>query len=133
MAIQISTEDIVSDGSYTTTFTGDDTGQRLKGRIRFPRQGRPVVDYFYVSVSDPGAAMTTTDFIRDQDGVVVYLSGDFFRRFFHQMTSAISGSSDSFEDFICGVVDDKSLPRQTRVDFVSKQWFGPLNNSIMSF
>tara|TARA_R110000868_G_scaffold123507_4_gene327043 strand:+ start:547 stop:774 length:228 start_codon:yes stop_codon:yes gene_type:complete len=73
--------------------------------------------------------MTTTDFIRDRDGVVVYLSGDVFRRFFHQMTSAIRGSSDSYEDFICGVVADKSLPKQTRVDFVSKQWFGPLTRA----
>ena len=129
MAIQISTNDIDTDGFFTTTFTGDETGQRLKGRIRFPRQGRPVVDYFYVSVTDPGAATTTTDFIRDQGGVVVYLSGDVFRRFFHQMTSAIRGSSDSYEDFICGVVADKSLPRQTRVDFVSKQWFGPLTRA----
>ena len=126
MAIQISTNDIDPDGSYTTTFTGDETGQRLKGLIRFTRQGRPVVDYFYVSVTHPGAATATTDFIRDQDGVVVYLSGDVFRRFFHQMTSAIRGSSDSYEDFIFGVVGDKSLPKQTRVDFVSKQWFGPL-------
>ena len=69
MAIQISTNDIDKDGFFTTTFTGDDTGQRLKGRIRCPRQGRPVVDYFYVSVTDPGAATTTTDFIRDRDGV----------------------------------------------------------------
>jgi len=129
MAIQISTEDTGPDGSYTTTFKGDDKGQRLKGLIRCSRQGRPVVDYFYVSVSDPGAATATTDFIRDQDGVVVYLSGDVFRRFFHQMTSAISGSSDSYEDFICGVVADKSLPKQTRVDFVSKQWFGPLTRA----
>jgi hypothetical protein len=129
MAIQISTEDIDPDGSYTTTFTGDETGQRLKGRIRFTRQGRPVVDYFYVSVTDPGAATATTDFIRDQDGVVVYLSGDVFRRFFHQMTSAIRGRSDSYEDFIFGVVADKSLPKQTRVDFVSKQWFGPLTRT----
>ena len=53
MAIQISTNDIDNDGFFTTTFTGDDTGQRLKGRIRCPRQGRPVVDYFYVSVTDP--------------------------------------------------------------------------------
>jgi len=101
MAIQISTNDIDTDGFFTTTFTGDDTGQRLKGRIRCPRQGRPVVDYFYVSVSDPGAATATTDSIRDRDGVAVYLSGDVFRRFFHQMTSAIRGSSDSYEDFIC--------------------------------
>ena len=129
MAIEISTEDTGTDGFYTTTFTGDDTGQRLKGRIRCPRQGQPVVDYFYVSVSDPGATMTTTDFVRDEDGTVVYLSGDVFRRFFHQMTSAIRGSSDSFEDFICGVVDDKSLPKQTRVDFASKHWFGPLTRA----
>ena len=80
MAIQISMNDIDTDGFYATTFTGDDTGQRLKGRIRFTRQGRPVVDYFYVSISDPGAATATTDFIRDRDGMVVYLSGDVFRR-----------------------------------------------------
>ena len=80
MAIQISTNDIRPDGFYATTFTGDDTGQRLKGRIRCPRHGRPVVDYFYVSVTDPGAAIATTDFIRDRDGVEVYLSGDVFRR-----------------------------------------------------
>jgi len=129
MAIEISTNDTGPDGFYATTFTGDDTGQRLKGRIRFTRQGRPVVDYFYVSVSDPGAATATTDFIRDEDGVVVYLSGDVFRRFFHQMTSAIRGRSDSYEDFICDVVADKSLPKQTRVDFVSKQWFGPLTRA----
>jgi hypothetical protein len=129
MAIQISTNDIDPDGFYATTFTGDDTGQRLKGRIRCPRHGRPVVDYFYVSVTDPGVATTTTDFIRDRDGSVVYLSGDVFRRFFHQMTSLISGSSYSYEDFICGVVADKSLPKQTRVDFVSKQWFGPLTRA----
>jgi len=38
MAIQISTNDIDTDGFFITTFTGDDTGQRLKGRIRCPRQ-----------------------------------------------------------------------------------------------
>ena len=129
MAIEISTNDIDTDGFFTTTFTGDDAGQRLKGRIRCSRQGRPVVDYFYISVSDPEAATTTTDFVRDRDGSVVYLSGDVFRRFFHQMTSAISGSSDSFEDFICNVVADQSLPKQTRVNFVSKQWFGPLTRA----
>jgi hypothetical protein len=73
MAIQISTNDIDPEGFFTTTFSGDDTRQRLKGRIRYPRQGRPVADYFYVSVTDPRAATTTTDFIRDRDGVVVYL------------------------------------------------------------
>jgi hypothetical protein len=129
MGVRVTTYKPDEDGYYVCLFEGMDKDNKLKGKIRYGSNYHPVVDYFYVSATDD-TPTETTDFVRDDNGNIIYLAGDVLRRFFYHIVLAHQQShdvtADGYDDFILGTASDESIDKKTRADFVSSSWFGPM-------